>query len=246
MDERRRQILERVASGEIAPEEALALLDDARPRPGAQDTPRSPVSRVVVKSDLGAVVVIADDTVDDAVAVGAHELRRTGGAVRITGAKDRSILSDGRLLPRRGRRHALRVRMRPDLPLTVKLGAGTIHVEGLQARTDIEVDLGTATLDLAGGPFDVRVASGNVSVSGLVQRGESRISCDLASVTVRLDPASSVRITAATDAGRITLPGARSRPAIVFGTKTEAVVGDGDAQLDIRAAAGSISVMVQR
>jgi hypothetical protein len=128
----------------------------------------------------------------------------------------------------------------------VKLGAGTIHVEGLSARTDIEVDLGTATLEGNDGPFDVRVASGSVSVSGRITDGESRISCDLASVNVVLDPKSSVRITAATDAGRITLPGERSRPAIVFGTKADAVVGAGDAQLDIRAAAGSISVKVER
>ena len=246
MEERRRQILQRVASGEIAAEEALALLDQSTPRPGTQDAGHSPVTRVVVEADLGAVVVVADSTVDDAVAVGAHELRRVGGEVRITGARDRSILSDGRLLPRRGRHHALRVLMHPDLALAVKLGAGSIHVEGLRAPTGIEVDLGTATLELAEGPFDVRVASGNVSVSGLVVNGDSRISCDLGTVRVRLDAKSSVRITAATDAGRITLPGARSHPAIVFGTRAEAKVGNGDAHMDIRAAAGSISVKVDK
>lgn len=238
--------MERVASGEIAPEEALALLQHSGSAPTAEGSARSPISRVVVEADLGAVVVVADSTVDDAVAVGAHQLRRAAGEVRITGARDRSILSDGRLLPRRGRHHALRVRMHPDLALTVKLGAGSISVEGLRARTGIEVDLGTATLELVEGPFDVRVASGNVSVAGLVVEGDSRISCDLGTVSVRLDPKSSVHITAATDAGRITLPGARSRPAIVFGTTADAKVGAGDAQLDIRAAAGSISVKVDR
>jgi hypothetical protein len=245
MDDRRRQILERVASGELAPEEALALLNQPRP-PGTQAARVSTMRRVTVEADLGAVVVVADSTVDDAVAVGAHELRRIDGEVRITGARDRSILSDGRLLPRRGRHHALRVRMRPDLALAVKLGAGTIHVEGLQARTDLEVDLGTATLEMVAGPFDVRVASGSVSVSGLINQGESVISCDLATVNVRLDPKSSVRVIAATEAGRITLPGARSRPAIVFGTTAETNVGGGDAQLDVRAKAGSISVKVER
>jgi hypothetical protein len=245
MDERRRQILKRVASGEIAPEEALALLDHTRPGPEPA-APRTAVTRVVVEADLGAVAVVADESVDDAVAVGAHELRRVDGEVRITGARDRSILSDGRLLPRRGRRHALRVRMRPDLALAVKLGAGTIHVEGLSARTDIEVDLGTATLERNSGPFDIRVSSGSVSVAGLVDAGTSSISCDLATVNVVLDAGSSVRLTAATDAGRITLPGKRSHPAIVFGTKAGAVIGAGAAQLDIRAAAGSISVKVER
>ena len=246
MEERRRQILQRVASGEIAPEEALALLDQSAAQPGSRDVERPRVSRVLVEADLGAVVIVADSTVDDAVAVGAHELRRAGAEVRITGARDRSILSDGRLLPRRGRHHALRVRMHPDLALAVKLGAGSISVEGLRGHTGIEVDLGTATLELVEGPFDVRVASGNVSVSGLVQNGDSRISCDLGTVNVRLNPKSSVHITAATDAGRITLPGARSRPAIVFGTTAETKVGTGTAQLDIRAAAGSISVKVDR
>jgi hypothetical protein len=246
MTDRRRQILERVASGELTPEEAVALLDHARPQPETAGAPRPATVAVIVEADLGAVAIVADDTVDDAVAIGAHELRRAGNEIRITGTKDRSILSDGRLLPRRGRRHALRVRIRPDLPLKVKLGAGTVHVEGLQARCDIEVDLGTATLEQLGGEFDVRVASGNVSVAGLMQSGTSSISCDLATVNVRLQPKSSVRVTATTDAGRITLPGARSRPAIVFGTKAEAVVGGGDAQLDIRAAAGTIAVKVER
>jgi hypothetical protein len=86
MDDRKRQILERVASGEIAPEEALALLEHTRPAatPGPD---RPAVTRVVVEADLGAVAVVADDAVDDAVAVGAHELRRIDGEVRITCAR---------------------------------------------------------------------------------------------------------------------------------------------------------------
>jgi hypothetical protein len=245
MDERRRTILERVAAGEIAPEEALALLGQASP-PQAGPTRRSAMRRVVVEADLGAVAIVADDTVDDAVAVGAHELRRIDGEVRVTGTKDRSILSDGRLLPRRGRRHALRVRMHPDLALTVKLGAGTVHIDGLHGRIDIEVDLGTATLEHTSGPFDIRVASGSVSVACRPVEGSSRISCDLGSISVRLDPKSSVRIIAATDAGRVTLPGTKNRPSIVFGSRSEAVVGDGTGELDLRAAAGSISVKVER
>ena len=245
MNERQRQVLERVAAGEISPEEALALLGQS---PSAAGPPRadSPVRRVIVEADLGAVAIVADDTVQDAVVVGAHELRRTADQVRITGPKDRSILSDGRLMPRRGRRHALRIRMRPDLALSVKLGAGTVYVDGVEGASDIAVDLGTVTLEGVANPFDVHVASGSVSVSGLVAAGESRIDCDLGAVSVRLTPKSSVRLTAATDAGRITLPGTRSGPSIVFGTKTEATVGRGDAHLDIRAAAGSISVTVDR
>ena len=245
MEQRRRHILERVAAGEISPEEALALLAQAAP-PAPADPRLTAMRKVVVEADLGAVAIVADDTVEDAVAVGAHELRRLDSEVRISGPRDRSILSDGRLMPRRGRRHALRIRMRPDLPLTVRLGAGTVHVEGLRAAADIEVDLGTVTMERADDPFDVRVSSGSVSVAGRIQRGESRIGCELGAVTVRLDPASSVRLTAATEAGRIMLPGKQNRPAIVFGTRAEAVVGPGKGQLDIRASAGSISVTVER
>lgn len=245
MEERRRHILERVAAGEISPEEALALLGQGAAPAVAPNRAGSPTRRVVVEADLGAVSIVADDTVEDAVAVGAHELRRVDGEVRVTGPKDRSIISDGRLMPPRGRRHALRVRMRPDLALAVKLGAGTVHVEGLQAAADIEVDLGTVTLERVDQPFDVRVGSGSVSISGLVHEGGSKINCDLGAITVRLDSQSSVRLTAATDAGRITLPGTRNRPAIVFGTKAEAVVGRGQSQLDIRTHAGSISVKVE-
>ena len=245
MEERQRQVLERVASGEISPAEALALLGQTSATDGARGV-NSSVRRVVVEADLGAVAIVADATVADAVVVGAHELRRAGDQVRITGPKDRSILSDGRLMPRRGRRHALRIRMRPDLALSVKLGAGTVYVDGLQGPSDIAVDLGTVTLEGVTSPFDVHVASGSVSVSGLVANGESRIDCDLGAVSVRLSDTSSVRLTTATDAGRITLPGTRSGPSIVFGTKAEATVGRGDAHLDIRAGAGSISVAVDR
>ena len=245
MQERQRQVLERVASGEISPEEALALLG----QPPAT-TPRTPtdsaVTRLVIEADLGAVAVVADATVDDAVVIGAFELRRTGDQLRVTGPKDRSILSDGRLLPRRGRRHALRIRMRPDLALSVKLGAGTVYAEGLQGASDIAVDLGTVTLEGTAAPFDVHVASGSVSISGVVTAGQSRIDCDLGAVSVRLGRPSNVRVTAATDAGRITLPGDRHGPSIVFGTQAEATVGRGDAHLDIRTAAGSISVTVDK
>ena len=245
MEERQRAVLERVAAGEISPEEALALLGQTEPAAAAHGA-RSSARRVVVEADLGAVAIVADATVEDAVVVGAHELRRAGDQVRITGPKDRSILSDGRLMPRRGRRHALRIRMRPDLALSVKLGAGTVYVDGLQGAADVAVDLGTVTLEGVASPFDVHVASGSVSVSGLVASGESRIHCDLGAVSVRLLPKSSVRLTAAPDGGRITLPGTRCGPSIVFGTKTEATVGRGAAHLDIRAAAGSISVTVDR
>lgn len=245
MDERRRNILERVAAGEIAPEEALALLGQGQPPASAPEQVGSSLRRVVIEADLGAVAIVADDTVDDAVAVGAHELRRIDGAVRITAPRDRSIISDGRLMPPRGRRHALRVRMRPDLALTVKLGTGSVHVEGLQAAADIGVDLGTVTLERVDHPFTVRVGSGSVAVSGRINQGESTINCDLGAITIRLDAASDVRVTAATDAGRITLPGTRNRPKIVFGTKTEAVVGRGHGHLDIATGAGSIAVKVE-
>lgn len=244
MDDRRRHILERVAAGEISPEEALALLGQA-PAP-TTNRAGSGIRRVVVEADLGALAIVTDDTVEDAVAVGAHELRRVDGEVRVTGPRDRSIISDGRLLPPRGRRHALRVRMRPDLPLAVKLGAGTVHIEGLKASADVEVDLGTVTLERVEQPFGIRVGSGSVSVSGLVSDGDSTINCDLGAITVRLESQSNVRLTAATDAGRITLPGTRNRPSIVFGTTAEAVVGKGEANLDIRTHAGSISVKVDR
>ena len=243
MSDRKREILARVASGELAPEEALALL--GQPGPGGERaTGAAPNLPVIVKADLGAVTIIGDPTVQDAVAVGAHVLRRTPDAIRIEGAHDGSVLSDGRLLPRRGRRHALRVRLRPDLALQVRIDAGTVHVEGMESTVDIEVDLGTAALEGVSGPFDIRVGSGSVSVMTLLTTGRSAITCDLGSVTVRLDPASSVAVTAATDAGRLVLPGQRSRPVISFGTTGEAMVGKGEASLDIKTGAGSVNVGV--
>lgn len=243
MPDNKRNVLDRVAAGELSPEEALALLEHAA-APSAAVNPDTPL-RVVIEADLGAVTVTADPNVRDAVAVGGHTIKRGAGEVRIEGAQGRGVLSDGRLLPRRGRKHALRVRMNPDLPLDVRLGAGSMHAEGLRGPLDIKVDLGTATLEDVTGPFDVRVDSGTVSVTGAVGAGTSRVACDLGTVSVRLARTSDVTVAASTDAGRITLPG-RKGPAIVFGASAEAVVGSGAGRLELHAAAGTIAVTVDR
>lgn len=245
MTEARRKVLERVSSGELSPEEALALLAQ-RPEPEGRGLPAEGPRTVLIKADLGAVTIVADPTVRDAVAVGAHDLRRTDDMIRITGAHDGGILSDGRLLPRRGRRHALRVRLNPDLALKVRLGAGSVHVDGMEAAVDVRVELGTATLERLSHPFDVKVESGSVSLQSLLTAGASSISCELGTVSVRLSPKSSVTVSATTEAGRVVLPGQGARPRIVFGSRAEATIGEGAATLDIRADAGSISVVMEQ
>ena len=88
MDDPRKDILNRVARGEISPEEGATLLDDlAAGRATATAPPPGPAAtRVRVRRALGSIIIEGDNSVREAVvASGRHSAHREGDTLVIEG-----------------------------------------------------------------------------------------------------------------------------------------------------------------
>ncbi|MGH8902120.1 MAG: SHOCT-like domain-containing protein [Egibacteraceae bacterium] len=271
MDERR-TILTDVAEGRLSPEDAAERLDALRGEPRSASREQPPLreaqraSRVRVASTIGMVSVVGDASVAEAKADAAHTTRYENGTLIIESADDpdiagvwssphtigraaRRVASHGSPLSWGlglgwggiGRRTPFTVRMNPDLPLEVDLTAGSLAVTGVRSSLRLDVGAGTLRLDGVTGPLTLTVTSGGVAVRGRITQGDSRIRCDLGKVAVQLDPGSSVQVTGRAHLGRVLLPG--KEPAFGAGLiEDTAVVGDGDATLEIETSAGGITV----
>ena len=163
MEPSRREILERVARGEISPEDADELLraldGDGEPEPGA--VPRRTTNRVKVRAGFGAIVVVGDDAVTEAEVEGLHSASHEDDALVIHSDIDRDLAMDvpgnftfnfGGPRKRRGRG----VRIGPGF---VQIGGGR-HKGRLQGSA-LRIRMNPA-LEL-----DARLDAGSLSVSGL-------------------------------------------------------------------------------
>lgn len=151
MDEERREVLERVARGELSPAEGAARLDEidagqpasaendprdwaagwaeqARPQsPGAATERTDRATRVRVVRTIGAAEIIGDPTVSEAVADGPHVARRDGDTLVIEGQDDLGIDLPGFYFSWPGGRmrplrpHRGRFRMGDVMPLRVRM-----------------------------------------------------------------------------------------------------------------------------
>lgn len=252
----RRDILEQVARGELTPEEADRLLSGEEPAQAgpAEAEAHSPIRRIKVTAGFGAIVVVGDPDVAEADVDGAHSATIDGdtlvirGDVEPAGAGAFSI----HLGPRRhrvggvriGSHHAssLRVRMNPALALEAKIDAGPLSISGVAGPIRARAAAGPITIEDFDGPLDVSVNAGAVRAVGRITSGESRIRSDAGAVRVELDPSSSVRIYADAALGKVILPGAEEPERRRFGSRREAVIGDGDGELRVETAMGSINV----
>jgi hypothetical protein len=264
MDERR-TILTDVAEGRLSPEEAAERLDALRGEPRKESPWAERTNRIRVIATIGMVSVVGDTSVAEANADAPHRTRHEDGTLIIE--SDNPDVSGAWIPPRAGRTHwsyshgsplgiglgmgfgwggigrrtPFTVRMNPDLPLEVDLNAGSLSVTGVRSPLRLDVGAGTMRLDGVTGPLTLAVTSGGVAVRGRITQGDSRIRCDLGKVAVELDPGSSVRLTGRAHLGRVVLPG--KEPAFGAGfIEDTAVVGDGDATLEIETSAGGITV----
>lgn len=255
----RRDILERVARGELTPEEADRLLGGEEPAPHAppaEPEAHSPIQRIKVAAGFGAIVVTGDPDVAEADVEGAHSASIDGDTLVIRA--DVEPVGPGafaiHLGPRRhrvggvriGSRHAssLRVRMNPALALEAKIDAGPLSISGVAGPIRARAAAGPITIEDFDGALDVSVNAGAVRAVGRIAGGESRIRSDAGAVRVELDPSSSVRIFADAALGKVSLPGPDEAERRRFGSRREAVVGGGDGVLRVETAMGSINVTI--
>lgn len=240
-----REILEAVARGELSPEDAASQLSD---------TPAA-VTKVRISGAFQTAKITGDADVATAIVdEGAHQVRVEGDTLIIDanpspdgegfqyressrGSRARIHIGiDSRPVP-------LKIRMHPSLALETEVAAGTITVSGVHGPIKAEVAAGACKLEDVRSPFDLMVATGAVKVIGRLSSGESKIRCETGGVKVLLDPSSSVKITARTGLGKVSLPDVKDpNPFGIGSASSESTIGAGEGTLHIDCSLGAVKV----
>jgi hypothetical protein len=189
----------------------------------------------------GWTEIVGDPGVQEAVAEGPHVARRDGDTLIIEGEEDTAELPGFRFSWRRGYHlhfgdvRPLRIRMNPNLPLEVEAQAGSLRIRDVTAPIRADVQAGQTRIEGFAAPLQLNARAGSVRASGRLDQGASRVSCEAGSVKLLLDPSSSVRVTARTTLGSISVMGRQEQGAWV--------IGDGHATLDVETTMGSVRVL---
>ncbi len=246
-----RDLLTRVASGELDPADAARLLDDD---PGAPTLDRTEAPRAVTAVTIRAggvkLVVVADPTVDTAVADGSHSVRHEGSTLVIDAPRTDGYQVEA--APRflswvpsvwtGGRGERVTVRVNPALPLTIDATACSVESSGT-----------TSDLTLAGTSSSVRVKDhrgtlhggitmSNVQVVGAIT-GPSAFTCELGSLNLRLTTGSDVVVNASAELGSVKVPGEKLSAGQDRTSRQVATVGAGSHPLDLSVRMGSVTVV---
>ena len=261
MSETTRDILNRVASGDLTAEDAATLLaalnaPTAPSEPEAPAPEQLPVARLAIRARAVRLVLHADPSVDTAIAEGPHRISHEGDVLVVT-----SDLSAGEYTAEAPRSmfttwlqnmnragETLTVRVNPDLPLEVLNIAGSLELTGgVHAGASIGVEAGSAKLLGGSGPLNLNVASGSADVEWRFT-GESHVNTDLGSARVSVLPGSDVSITAEATLGQsqIRMANGTTIKATKGSTAPQApvVVGEGTGRLKVSSRLGSSVVSV--
>ncbi len=250
----------------------LDELEREEPIPGSRPEPETGTAREIrIVRQRGQVEVVGDPSVKEVTVEGLHIVRREGDTLVIEGEDDWDDHVKQRESPPRSghawggwddfpgfiftRRFSggwmrgwdsrpLVVRMNPHLPLEITLQAGSARIRGVLAPIRAEVQAGATSIDGFTGPLTLSVQAGSVRASGRLDHGESRIFCEAGSVQLHLLRESSVRITARSSIGKISLPTGDGW--VVGGSDREATIGAGAATLDIETTAGAVRVTAEQ
>ncbi len=210
-----RDLLARVAAGDLDPAEAARILDEDPMAPTVdrreiEALDPANVTSLTIHAGGVKLVVLADPSVDTAVAVGPHSVRRNGSALVIDAPR-----SDGyqvepppRLLGwipttwTGGRGERVTVRVNPDLPLTVDATACSVDLTGLHADLTLSGVGSSVKVRDHRGPLHGTVSMGAVSFVGAIT-GPSALACELGSLDLRLTAGSDVVLAATAEMGSL-------------------------------------------
>ena len=164
-----RDLLARVAAGEVDPEEAARLLDEDPTAPTVDRVSvEATVRSLVLRAGGVKLTVVADPSVDTLVADGPHALHHEGTALVLEAphAEGYQTQPPPRFLGwvpttwTGGRGEKVTVRVNPSLPLTIDATACGVEVVGLRAA-----------LTLAGSASAVKVREHRGTVHGSMSMG---------------------------------------------------------------------------
>jgi hypothetical protein len=268
MKDLQREIVIQVAAGKITAEEGAARLqslDEAEVMPPAAPAAEAPASsggpetrRVKVVSQIGSAEIVGDPSVAFVIAEGPHRARQDGDTMVIDHApfEESDHFVFGRQMVggqvklaevHRGGdlRRRLIVRMNPQLALYASVQAGSIRIEGVQGPIEGEVQGGNCQVSGFRGPLNFVIQMGNLSASGRLDGGESKVRCEMGSVRINLEKGSSVRVTARTTLGKVSIEGAGACNLGVGQTTKDVTVGSGAGTLDCDCTMGNVKVSVE-
>jgi hypothetical protein len=243
MKDLQREILSQVAAGTITAEEGAARLEalESTPPPAPRPSAPSPELRQVrVVSRFGNAHVIGDASVAFAVADGPHNARQEGDTMVI----EQSPLTDDTSfefnrpyarvsIPGFDFNRKLTVRMNPALALRTTVQAGNLAIEGVKGPVTSDVQAGNCSVQGFAAPVNLSVAAGSLEATGRLDGGTSSVRCQMGEVKLKLDRSSSVRITAHSTMGKVSVEGTDNR-----------IVGAGAGTLDIGCTMGDVTVSV--
>jgi hypothetical protein len=265
MKDLQREIVAQVAAGKITPEEGAARLESleevesaasaaspttAPPAPaGGPDT-----RRIKVVSQIGSTEIVGDPSVAYVVADGPHTARREGDTMVIShapfeesdhftfGRGDRRLAVNGYEFHRR----KLTIRMNPKLALSASVQAGSVRIEGVLGPIDGEVQAANCQIYGFRAPLNFVIQMGNLSASGRLDGGASKIRCEMGSVKIHLEKGSSVRVTARSTLGKVSCEGEATDKVVSLGQGGKDVTfGSGQGSLDVECTMGNVKVSAE-
>jgi len=214
----RREVLEAVAAGRLAPTEAVRLLD----------APAGDARTVRLRSAYQAVDIVADPGVAEVViADGTHPVRREGDVVVVGDATSAGFRFG---TWHEGRR--LAVRVNPHLDVDAEVTGALLSVTGMSGALRAVVQAGSAGIDGMSGALDLTVTSGSAVVAGSPSAGDWRLRAESASLEVVLDADADATVAVAGRHSRVD----------ALGSETHAVLGSGAHGVDVEAAFSSVVV----
>jgi hypothetical protein len=258
-----RDLLTRVAAGEVDPVEAARLLDADtvdRTAPTLDVTsdltafPSGSVTSVIIKAGGVKLTVVADPTVDTLVADGPHALRQDGHALVLEapgegGWKTQPAPKFLGWVPNvvwtAGRGEKVHVRVNPALPLTVDASASAVEIVGIRSSLTLGGSASSVKVRDHVGTVHGTLSMGSVAVVGVIN-GPSDLVCELGSLDLRLDRGSDVTVTAFAEMGSLKVAGGDVGTEATFdGTASRTVVaGAGTHSLGVTVRMGSASIVV--
>lgn len=251
-----RDLLSRVASGDLDPAEAARLLDEdpAAPTLDTAEVPvrTSAVAAVVVHAGGVKLTVVADPTVATAVADGPHTLRIDGSTLVIDapGGEGWRTTPPPRFLGwvptfwTGGRGEKVTVRVNPRLPLTVEATACSVEIAGLRSALTLGGSASSVKVRDHEGGLHGSMAMGSVAVVATVAE-QSDLTCELGSLDVRLTGRSDVTVTATCELGEVKVAGPDGKQRAESTSSRETLVaGSGTHPFTVAVRLGSATVGV--
>ena len=129
--------------------------------------------------------------------------------------------------------------MESTVRVFARFGLGFIEIGPITA----EVQMGNCRIDDFKSPINAIVQAGNVNAQGRLDGGESKVRCEMGSIRLNLDKGSSVRVTAHSSMGKVTIDGGTGRHKASGDVTQDVTIGAGAGKLDVDCTMGSVRVI---